>query len=103
MEKDGILYTPQKGSILPGITRSTVIELCAALDIEVKEKKIRPEELTGADSAFYCGTAAEIIGIASIDKNKFSKPWNESIGAVIQKSYHNLVLEKEFRSAETAA
>jgi len=103
MESNGILYTPQRGSILPGITRNTVIELCSLLDIDVHEKKISPEELKEADSAFYCGTAAEIIGVASVDKKQFPKPWNESIGAVIQKAYKQLVLEKEFRSAETAA
>ncbi|NCU06398.1 MAG: branched-chain amino acid aminotransferase, partial [Chitinophagaceae bacterium] len=37
-EKDGKLFTPAKGNILPGITRATVFELCAELGIEVEEK-----------------------------------------------------------------
>jgi branched-chain amino acid aminotransferase len=98
IEKDGILYTPQKGSILPGITRATVLEICNELDIEVVEKKILPEEIYAADSAFFCGTAAEVIGISSIDNKKLRKQWSESLGSTIQKAYKNLVLEKEYLS-----
>ena len=99
VEKDGILYTPQKGNILPGITRSTVFEICSELGIEVVEKEIKPEEVHGADSAFFCGTAAEVIGIASLDKVPFTRPWNEALGLVIQKTYKNLVTEKEVSPA----
>jgi branched-chain amino acid aminotransferase len=103
VEKDGVLYTPQRGSILPGITRATVLEICRNLGIEVVEKKLVREELGGADSAFYCGTAAEVIGIASIDDEKFRMPWNESLGALIQKAYKALVVEKEYRNLLTEA
>ncbi len=95
VEKDGVLYTPQPGSILPGITRATVIEICEELGIEVVQKQIKPEEVHGADSAFYCGTAAEVIGISSLDKVPFKKQWSDALGSRIQKAYHNLVLEKE--------
>jgi branched-chain amino acid aminotransferase len=95
VERDGILYTPQLGSILPGITRATVIEICQRLGIEVVEKEITPDEVYGADSAFYCGTAAEVIGIESLDKIPFTKPWSEALGSTIQKTYKDLVLEKE--------
>lgn len=94
-EKDNVLYTPQPGSILPGITRATVIEIGEALDIELIEKQITLEEVYHADSAFYCGTAAEVIGIESLDNKSFPKKWDESLGAVIQKVYKDLVLEKE--------
>lgn len=103
IEQNGILYTPQLGSILPGITRATVIEICEDIGIQVIEKQIKPEEVRGADSAFYCGTAAEVIGLDSLDNVPFSKAWKDSLGATIQKAYKNLVLEKEYRTAETAA
>lgn len=102
-EKDGVLYTPQKGSILPGITRATVIEICKLLDIEVIEKQITPDEVYEADSAFYCGTAAEVVGIESLDDRSFPKNWKETLGAVIQKAYKNLVLEKEISPVEKVA
>ncbi len=95
-EKDGILYTPPLGNILPGITRQTVLEICRELELPVKEKFFRPEELFEADSAFFCGTAAEITPIESIEGQKFSKPWKESMGAIIQEAYQCIVLDKSY-------
>lgn len=99
IEKNGVLYTPQLGSILPGITRATVIEICDQLDIQVVEKQMTPEEVYAADSAFFCGTATEIAGIASLDKVAFPQDWNKSIGAVIHKAYKDRVLEKSDKQA----
>jgi branched-chain amino acid aminotransferase len=96
IEKGGILYTPQLGSILPGITRATVIDIAKELGIEVIEKRILPEEVYSADAAFYCGTAAEVAGIASLDDIVFPKTWSDSLGAKIQKSYKCKVLNKEY-------
>lgn len=95
-EKDGCLFTPQLGNILPGITRATVLELAKELEIEVKQGLFTPEDLAEADSAFYCGTAAEVIGIESIDDRKFPKVWKDSLGKKLQEAYSKLVrtLEK---------
>lgn len=95
IEKNGRLYTPALGNILPGITRATVIELCRILDIEVIERQLSVEEVRNADSAFLCGTATEIAGIASLDDYQFPLSWNESIGATIQRTYKCRVLEKQ--------
>ncbi len=103
VERDNVLYTPQRGNILPGITRATVLEICEELGIEVVEKQIKPEEAHGADSAFFCGTAAEVIGIASLDKVPFKKKWSESLGAVIQNAYKCKVLGKEFKASLAVA
>ena len=94
-EKDGKLFTPALGNILPGITRATVLELCANLDIEVEEKFFYIKELKEADAAFFCGTAAEVIGIESLDETKFPKPWEETLCKQIQVAYKNLVTENE--------
>jgi len=95
IEKNGKLYTPALGSILAGITRATVIKLCRTLDIECIEKQLTVEELKNADSAFFCGTAAEIIGIASVDDTTFPSVWTETLGATLQRTYKALVLEKQ--------
>lgn len=95
MEKNGKLLTPQLGNILPGITRATVFEICNELNIPVEEKQITLAELHDADSAFFCGTAAEIIGIESFDKIPFKKKWADSIGSIIQKEYKDLVTGKK--------
>ncbi len=96
IEKNNVLYTPQMGNILPGITRATVIEILNDLGIEVIEKEITTEEIFQADSAFFCGTAAEIIGIESINKTKFTKSWEATLGAKIQKVYKELVIGKNY-------
>jgi len=94
-EKGGKLYTPALGNILPGITRATIIELCKELQITVEEKQSTIEELKQADSAFFCGTAAEVIGWESIDEVKFPIEWNQSLGKVLQQAYKDLVTEQE--------
>jgi branched-chain amino acid aminotransferase len=95
-EKDSVLYTPPLGNILPGITRKTVLEICKELDMPVEEKHFRPEELFEADSAFFCGTAAEIINIESIEGQAFNKTWEHSMGKVIQEAYKCIVLDKSY-------
>ncbi len=95
MEKDGKLFTPALGHILPGITRATVLEICAAKNIEVEEKRITLEELKDADSVFFCGTAAEVIGWKSLDDQPFKIEWNDSLGKQIQLAYKELVTEKQ--------
>jgi branched-chain amino acid aminotransferase len=98
-EKDGTLFTPATGNILPGITRATVLELCHELDIPVEEKACTIEELKNADTAFFCGTAAEVIGWASLDGRIFPKPWNGSLSQQIQAAYKDKVIEKQHQLA----
>jgi branched-chain amino acid aminotransferase len=93
-EKDGVLFTPATGNILPGITRATVKEICAEMDVQVVEKQCRFEELLDADAAFFCGTAAEVIGWASIDNKPLRKEWNDTISRKIQIAYKDRVTEK---------
>ncbi len=92
-EKDGTLYTPATGNILPGITRATILEICASLGISVVEKLFTPAELKTADAAFFCGTAAEVIGWESYDDVPMKKEWNKSISKLIQQAYKNSVTE----------
>jgi len=69
--KDGILHTPPlSSSILPGITRDSVIKLAEEQGIEVKESSIPREMLYIADEVFFTGSAAEVTPIRSIDKIK---------------------------------
>ena len=93
-EKNAKLVTPPLGNILPGITRATVIEICKELNIQVEERLFTTDELKQADTAFFCGTAAEVIGWHSLDDVVFPKNWNDSIGKIIQKAYKDRVTEK---------
>lgn len=93
-EKDGVLHTPQLGYILPGITRATVFEICKKLNIPIQEGSYSIDELKQADAAFFCGTAAEVIGWESIDDTVFPKAWKDTLGARIQQAYQLLVHEQ---------
>ena len=90
-EKEDKLYTTPRGSILPGITRNTVLELAKELEIEVVEKHFRVEEVKQADSAFFTGTAAEVAGIKSLDDYEFPQDWEDSLGRLLAKKYRRLV------------
>ncbi len=66
---DGDLYTPPRASsLLPGITRDSVITLANQMDLTVKEEEIPREMLYIADEIFLTGTAAEITPIRSVDR-----------------------------------
>jgi branched-chain amino acid aminotransferase len=66
--RHGRLYTPPlAGSILDGITRRCVITLAEDLGLAVREEPIPREWLYLADEIFFCGTAAEITPIRSVD------------------------------------
>jgi len=95
IEKDFTLYTPPLGNIFPGITRQTVIDICRDLNIDVREKQLTIQDVYDADSAFLCGTAAEIIGIKEVDNKVYEEEWEHTIGASIQRKYKKLVLEEE--------
>lgn len=94
-EKDGKLYTPALGNILPGITRAIVLEICEEENIPVQQGQYTIEDLKKADAAFFCGTAAEVIGWSSIDEYTFPKPWASTLGRKIQQIYMERVREKQ--------
>jgi branched-chain amino acid aminotransferase len=67
--RQGKLWTPPTGnSVLPGITRSSVLQLAGELGIEIVEQMIPREMLYIADEIFFTGTAAEVTPIRSVDK-----------------------------------
>jgi branched-chain amino acid aminotransferase len=102
-EDEGVIYTPPKGNILPGITRATVIELCKELNIPVQEKLFIPEEMRGADAGFFCGTAAEVVALSSLDNVAFKKSWENSLSYIIQQAYKCRVMEQKFSWEEKVA
>jgi branched-chain amino acid aminotransferase len=66
--KDGELYTPDLStSILPGITRDTVIQIAQDLGYQVHETSLIRSDLYLADEAFMTGTAAEVTPLRSVD------------------------------------
>ena len=67
--RDGVVYTPPLGSsVLPGITRDSIIRLTVDLGYELREQAIPREWLYIADEVFFTGTAAEVTPIRSVDR-----------------------------------
>ena len=67
--RNGVIYTPSTtSSILPGITRDSVITIARSLGYEVREELLPREMLYLADEAFFVGTAVEVTPIRSVDK-----------------------------------
>ena len=92
MEKDGKLYTPPKGHIMAGITRATVIDLCKDEGIAVEERHFTVKELKQADACFFTGTAAEVVGLKSLDEYEFPLNWEASHGFRLMKLYKDEVM-----------
>jgi branched-chain amino acid aminotransferase len=67
LRRGRLLTPPLACSILDGITRRCVITLAGELGLEVREEMIPRELLYVADEVFFCGTAAEITPIRSVD------------------------------------
>lgn len=65
--KNGVLLTPPHGSILPGITRDSVMQLAKTQGLTVKEEAITRNQLYLADEVFFTGTAVEVTPIREID------------------------------------
>jgi branched-chain amino acid aminotransferase len=73
--KDGKVSTPPLStSILPGITRDSVIQILQDLGYTVEEKNIIRSDLATADEVFMCGTAAEVTPIREVDDHVIGPP-----------------------------
>jgi len=89
--RDGVVYTTSlANSVLPGITRDTVLVLCRDLGIAIREEAIPREALYIADEVFFSGTAAEITPIRSVDKVKVGKGTRGPITKALQDEFFAL-------------
>jgi len=90
-DKNGKLHTPIPDSFLDGITRREVIKIAKSKGIEVKERKIRPEEMKDFTGCFLTGTAAEVTPVSQIAEYNF-KVCN--IITDLNEAYQSLVRKK---------
>jgi branched-chain amino acid aminotransferase len=73
--KDEIISTPDlSASILPGITRQSVMEIAQTLGYAVHERQLIRSDLYVADELFMCGTAAEVTPVRSVDDHEIGDP-----------------------------
>lgn len=73
MVKNEKVYTPFAHACLPGITRSTVIEMCQEMGVAVQEADLSLSELINADGVFATGTMGELTPVVEIDGREISK------------------------------
>ena len=90
--RDGVLRTPpMSASILPGITRDSVMTIAHDLGLPVKEEMIPREMLYIADELFFVGTAVEITPIRSVDKIVVGKGSRGPITQALQDAFFGIV------------
>ena len=90
--RDGKILTPPLGaSVLPGITRDTIVQLAQDLGIPVVETIIPREMLYIADEVFFSGTAAEVTPVRSVDRIKVGKGERGPVTEKIQREFFALV------------
>lgn len=90
--KDGKIFTPPlHASILPGITRDSVIKIARDLGYEVIETDITRGFLYLCDEAFLTGTAAEVVPIKEVDGRKISQGKPGSITKKLQGKFFKVV------------
>lgn len=89
--KNGVILTPPTtSSILPGITRDSIMTLARDMGYEVREANISREALYLADEIFMTGTAAEVVPVRSVDKITVGAGKRGPITKVVQDAYFGL-------------
>ena len=87
---DTVMTPPLSSSILAGITRDSVIQICQELGITVKERSIQRAALYVADEAFFSGTAAEITPIRSVDRITVGNGGRGELTTKIQEAFFQI-------------
>ena len=90
--RDGKIVTPPLGaSVLPGITRDSVVQLANELGYTVTETLIPRELLYIADEIFFTGTAAEVSPVRSVDRIPVGSGRRGPVTEKIQKAFFDIV------------
>ncbi len=90
--KNGVLYTPSTGhSILPGITRHSIITLIRDLGLRIEQRSIPREALYIADEVFFTGSAAEVTPIVDIDHVQIGEGVCGPITKRVQEAFFGIV------------
>ena len=95
--RDGRIHTPIADCFLAGITRATAIDLAKRRGIEVVERRIMPDELTGFSECFITGTAAEVTAVSEIAH------WRFTPGAITRQLMEDYTAEVQPKGKAAAA
>jgi branched-chain amino acid aminotransferase len=89
--KGRLVTPPLVSSVLPGITRDSVLALAQRLSLPVEEKALPRELLYLADELFFTGTAAEITPIRSVDRQKVGRGGRGEVTAALQRAFFDVI------------
>lgn len=94
--RDGVIHTPAlSSSLLPGITRDSIIRLARDSGCEVVEMNVPREMLYVADEIFFTGTAVEITPVKSVDRISVGDGTPGPVTRSLQKAFFNVVRDGE--------
>ncbi len=94
--REGRLFTNDEcHSILPGITRDSVIEIARGLGYSVEIAAMRLNDLQTADEAFLTGTAAEVTPVREVDEVKIGNGTRGRITAEIQQVFFGAIAGRQ--------
>lgn len=89
--RNGILQTTPLTSILPGITRDSVLNIAHKLDIQVKEARFTRDEMYIAEEMFFTGTAAEITPVREVDDRRVGTGKPGPVTKKVQEKFFDIV------------
>jgi branched-chain amino acid aminotransferase len=90
--RDGVIYTPAIAtSVLPGITRDSIVQLAKHMGIPIVEGGIPREMMYVADEIFFTGTAVEVTPVRSVDKITIGSGSRGPITERIQSKFFGIV------------
>jgi branched-chain amino acid aminotransferase len=90
--RSGVVYTPPiTASILPGITRDSVITLMRDMGYRIREEMVPRELLYIADEVFFTGTAAEITPVRSVDKIQVGNGKRGPVTEAVQRAFFDVI------------
>jgi len=93
--RDGRIKTTPNTSILPGITRDSVLTIARDRGMPVSEERFTRDELYMADEAFLTGTAAEVTPIREVDDRKIGRGCPGTVTRDLQRSFFDVIKGKD--------
>jgi branched-chain amino acid aminotransferase len=100
---DGVVKTPPLTSVLPGITRATIMTLLREQGHEVVEERFTRDAVYIADEAFFTGTAVEVTPIRELDDRRIGTGTPGPVTKAMQEAYFSLIRGGSSRHQEWLA